>query len=151
MVADVLHRDLVAHEHDESLEHVVPALGNQRALAGAEADDDEQDAGRDPHVDDVLGDVEADVAVAHPEAERDHDLVLHVVEDVVGDALLVLGHLLFAGGLGGMLGRGRRRLRLRQQHRREKQDHVVAPRECARTNSTSTIWVTAYSAKNAIT
>src|SRR5438874_2508208 len=177
VVADVLHRDLVPDEHHERLQQVVPAAGDHGAPAGAEADDDQQDAGGDPHVDHVLGDVEADVAVAGPEPERDHDLVLDVLEDVLRDAtlvlftaLLVLALALCPGSYFLMAQRravlARRRavgvahrntlplmagLRLRKQKGREKDDHGVAPcgLELACTNSTSITWVAAYSVKKA--
>src|SRR3954462_7473062 len=108
--ADVLHRDLVPDEHHQRLEQVVAALGDQRPLARTEPHHDEQDAGGDPHVDHVLGDVEADVPVARPEPERHHRLVLDVMEDVGGDALFFLllaglalrlvGGFVSGGGLG---------------------------------------------------
>ena len=165
-MADVLGGDLVPDEHHERLEQVVPALRDQGSLAGGEPDHDQQDARREPHVDDVLGDVQADVAIADPESQRHHPLVLDVMKDVLGDVALVLvralvvlrlvgagGHLLMARMLVGC-GRGVRhrrslpvclRLRLGDEDRREEEDHGVAPcgRELACTNSTSITWVAA--------
>src|SRR5205823_6566680 len=175
--SDVLNRILVPDDQHERPQQVVPAAGNHRAPAGAEADDDQQDARGDPHVDHVLGDVQADVAVAGPEPQRDHDLVLDVLEDVLGDAPLVLFTALFVLALALRPGSdflvtqrravlARRRpvgighrdalplmagLRLRKQKGREKDDHRVAPcgLELACTNSTSITWVAAYSVKKA--
>ena len=169
VVADVLHRDLVPDEHHERLQQVVPAPGDHRALASAEPHDDQQDAGGDPHVDDVLGDVQTDVSVTGPEPERDHHFVLDMLEDVLGDpglvllaalfvlALLLRGRLLVAEGGPMLVHRGVRRighrqflallpgLCLRQQQCGEEDDHGVAPcgRELACTNSTSITCVAA--------
>ena len=171
VVTDVLHRNLVPDEHHERLQQVVTARRDHRALAGAQAHDDQQDAGGDPHVDDVLGDVQPDVAVPRPEPERDHHFVLHVLEDVLGDPALVLLAALsvLALPLGArrnllvaerrpVLVRGRMRRVghrhflallpgpcLREQKSGEKDDHGVAPcgRELACTNSTSITCVAA--------
>ena len=170
-MADVLHRDLVPDEHHERLQHVVAALGNDGALAGREADHDQEDAGGDPHVDHVLGDVEAHVALTRPEAERHHRLVLHVLEDVLRDAALVLLAALLVLALvhgarrdllvserrpmlaGGRLRRVRNghafpvvlRLGLGKKERGDEDDHGKAPgeRERAWTKSTSITWVAA--------